>query len=359
MILALAAGLWVVGCAGSARPGDANVTPPSGESVTEAEQASDGHAGVDGDAGAHGGQGSEAVPESGHGGDGGHGASHSAPTSPVTETKIGADGRVTIARPEWISISAKAREQIAEVERAVAQMDTPAKARAPGFRPALGMIPTMGVHWVSMTRMPEGANLLVPDHLLFSPVNGEQRLVGVAYAFMGGIEDAPDLFDGRHDVWHEHAELALPGQALVMLHLWFVPSPAGPFAGHNPLLAYWAAAVQPPPASAFHDAASAPRARRLALALAEAVEPMAFARLIPSGSELSAGLESRRQMIRAAIPRLNDARLNGDLARWNREADAAIAEWEKIRDMYLEAVPMDQARDRLASFYSEMEAGGH
>ncbi len=396
-VIALAAGLW--GCAGTARPNDSSVTPSADLAPAEAEvpdassetdppltvgadsgrhqadsaTAHDGsgerphgrhgehaghrngsHAGDPSDS--HGGHGSNGAV---HGGHGSQGASHDTPVTPVTETTIDADGRVTIARPEWPLVSAKAREQIVAVERAVVYLDTPAKARAAGFRPALGMIPTMGVHWVNMTRMGEGVNLLAPDHLLFSPVNGEQRLVGVAYAFMGGIGDAPDLFDGRHDVWHEHPELALPGEALVMLHVWFVPSPNGPFAGHNPLLAYWAAGVQPPPTSAFHAAPSAARARRLALALAEAVEPMAFARLIPAGSALSTSIERRRDAIRAVIPRLRHARLAGDQAIWNREADAAVAEWETIRGMYLDAIPMEHARDRLAAFYREMEAVGH
>lgn len=412
-ILALSAGLW--GCAGSARTGDVTVTPSADRTPAEAELPAapgeadaavtaggdaaghDGHGGgpQDGSAqrsdsnhGAHPGHSNDSHaghPSDSHGGHrskgdthedgsdgtshgstsvgrshgGSHGASGSTAATPVTETTIEADGRLTIARPVWPSASAKAREQIAAVESAVAHLDTPAKARAAGFRPALGMIPTMGVHWVSMARMGEGVNMLVPDHLLFSPINGEQRLVGVAYAFMGDVGDAPDLFDGRQDVWHAHPELALPGQALVMLHVWFVPSPAGPFAGHNPLLAYWAAGVQPPPASVFHEAASAARARRLALALAEAVEPMAFARLLPTGSALSASIERRREVIRVSIPRLNDAHRSGDRARWNVEADGAIAAWETIRDMYLDAIPMELARDRLAAFYREMEAGGH
>ncbi len=392
-VIALAAGLW--GCAGSARQGDGNLTPGADRTPAEAEppaapleadvpatvgddsghleepgareQATSGHGshtGHDPHSGkingsqtghpsdSHGGKGNQVTSHGSH-------ASQGKPASPVTETTVEADGRVTIARPEWPSVSVKAREQIATVRNTVAHLDTPAKARAAGFRPALGMIPTMGVHWVNMKRMREGVDLLAPDHLLFSPVNGGQLLVGVAYAFMGGIGDAPDLFDGRDDVWHEHPELALAGEALVMLHVWFVPSPGGPFAGHNPLLAYWAAGVQPPPASAFHGAASAARARRLALALAEAVEPMAFARLLPAGSGLSADIERRRGLIRAVIPRLNEARRAGDQARWNLEADAAIAEWEMIRDMYLDAVPLEQARDRLAAFYREMETGGH
>jgi hypothetical protein len=275
-------------------------------------------------------------------------------------TVITGDGEVTlgVGAPTWPMLSARAREQVAAVEQAVAQLDTPARARAAGFRPALGMIPTMGVHWVHQRRMTEPVTLLQPANLLFSKVDGEERLVGVAYAFIGeSAEEAPDLFDGRHDVWHDHPEFAPPGQTLVMLHLWFVPSPHGPFAGHNPWLAYWGAGLEPPPAAMLHDHASARRVHGLALALAEHVEPMQFARMLQLDSAAQAEIAHRRAAIGSAIPRLAQAQRAGDMPRWTHEADTAIAEWRHVRDLYLAAVPMPRARELLAQLYQEMESG--
>ena len=84
-------------------------------------------------------------------------------------------------------------------------------------------------------------------------MNGKETLVGIAYAVLlrdsGDTGDTPDLFDGN-PAWHDHPDLAPPGTNLMMLHVWFVPSPDGPFAGHNPFLPFWAAGVTPPGAGA-------------------------------------------------------------------------------------------------------------
>jgi hypothetical protein len=261
------------------------------------------------------------------------------------------------------TVSARTREQIAVVEKAVSALKTLDSAGAEGFAPTLGMLPTMGTHEVNQDRILDSVDLLKPDVLMFSSVGGEQRLVGVAYGFIGQVADAPDLFDGTQDTWHEHPEFAPPGQSLVMLHVWFVPSPDGPFAGHNPWLGYWAAGVEPPADSVLSTPASASRARRLGLALSETVEPLpvALAQMGTGGLEMVPGVAERRDSIRAIIPRLNAARRAADDAQWNREADAAISAWEQIRDAYLGAIPAPMAgqRDQLAEFYREMETGQH
>jgi hypothetical protein len=265
------------------------------------------------------------------------------------------------------------------VERAVAALKTPDTLRTEGFRPAFGMIPTMGVHWVNVPRTLDGVKLLEPDQLMLSQVGGELRLVGVAYAFLGQLTDAPDLFDGEQDVWHEHPEFAPPGLSVVMLHVWFGPSLEGPFAGHNPWIAYWAAGVEPPADSLLTMPASVARARQLALALAEALEPLGVAQIRGGGSPLEMaiaevqgggqvrrgdtvplpGIAARRDSLRAAIPRLNAARRAGDQSSWDREADAAIAVWKQVRDAYIEAIPSGERRDGVAAFYREMETGTH
>lgn len=259
------------------------------------------------------------------------------------------------------TVSARAREQITAVEQAVASLKAPDAAAAEGFQPFLGMLPTMGVHHVDAGRLLDGVKELQPDVLMFSPVDGQQRLVGVAFGFLGQASDAPDLFDGTQDAWHDHPEFAPPGQTLVMLHVWFVPSPDGPFAGHNPWLGYWAAGVQPPADSVMADTVAGARARRLALALSETVEPLpvGLAQMGMGGLELTPGVAEKQDSIKAIIPRLNAARRAGDQAQWDREADTAIALWERIRDAYLEAIPIPDAREELATFYQQMATGKH
>jgi len=276
------------------------------------------------------------------------------------------------------ALSAKTRDQIAAVQKAVAGFSTEDTLRAEGFRPIFGMIPTMGTHWVSVGRMLDSVTLLEPEQLMFSKVNGKQQLVGVAYAFLGQADQAPDLFDGDGDQWHAHPDLAPQGLSAVMLHVWFVPSPDGPFAGHNPWLPYWAAGVEPPADSALLTPESASRARRLGLALAEAVEPMnlvqAKSNMSPlemavaqaqgnvppavADSELPPAIQAARDSLRAEIPRLNAARQKGDQAAWDREADAAITTWQGIRDEYIALLPPER-REGMAKFYRQMETGGH
>ena len=60
-----------------------------------------------------------------------------------------------------------------------------------------------------------------PAQLMFSPVDGKETLVGVAYAYYAPITDTtppPVLFDGA-PAWHDHPDLAPPGTNLLMLHV--------------------------------------------------------------------------------------------------------------------------------------------
>jgi hypothetical protein len=259
-----------------------------------------------------------------------------------------------------------AKQQMAAVEASVAAFASPDSARGAGFRPVLGMIPTMGTHWVSPLRMllGSGSDVSKPEHLMFSPVDGEQRLVGAAFAYQAlPDEEQPDLFDGALDGWHTHPELSPPGRVLTMLHVWFVPSPDGPFAGHNPWLPYWAVGLDPPEASRLADAEDGYRIRALALALAETVESETGEGGGRRGSILrrgrAPGLEGRRDRIREVIPELERAQRDGDLAAWNVAADIAVAEWEELRAANLAAVRNPELKARLSAFYDEMLGGSH
>ena len=257
-----------------------------------------------------------------------------------------------------------AKEQMAAVEASVAEFASLESAWGAGFRPVLGMIPTMGTHWVSPLRMLVGSGEDVgqPEHLMFSPMDGEQRLVGAAFAYQAiPDEEQPDLFDGALDGWHTHPELSPPGRVLTMLHVWFVPSPDGPFAGHNPWLPFWAVGLEPPDASRLADAEDDYRIRALALALSETVESGEGGGR--RGSILrrgrAPGLEDRRDGIREVIPELERAQREGDLTAWNAAADVAVAEWEELRAAYLDAVRNPELKARLSAFYDEMLGGGH
>ncbi len=133
----------------------------------------------------------------------------------------------------------------------------------------------MGVHWVDRSRMVKDkqSDVTAPDNLMFSKIGGKDSLVGAAWAYVAPVSDTtrPSLFDGAPP-WHEHQNLAPPGQTLVMLHVWFVPSPDGPFAGTNPNLPFWAAGLDAPDASRMHDAAFSSRVRRASLALSEVID---------------------------------------------------------------------------------------
>src|SRR5262245_22977462 len=105
------------------------------------------------------------------------------------------------------SVSTAAEEQIRIVSQAMAPLATPEGARAAGFEPVLGWIPMMGTHWVNGPRMLErkGQKITEPSQLMFSPIDGQEKLVGAAYAYYTAENDAkpPALFDGA-PAWHDH-----------------------------------------------------------------------------------------------------------------------------------------------------------
>src|SRR5262245_6432345 len=116
-----------------------------------------------------------------------------------------------------------------------------------------------------------------PSKLMFSKGGGKDSLVGVAYGYFTADNDTvrPSLFDGS-PAWHEHPDLAPEGLTLVMLHVWFVPSPDGPFAGTNPNLPFWAAGLAAPDAKRMRDSVFGGMVRRASLALAEVTDTMSI-----------------------------------------------------------------------------------
>jgi len=150
-----------------------------------------------------------------------------------------------MATPPWAGLATADREQVASLQSTLSAYNTPETAIAAGFRPVLGDIPGMGTHYISIERAMRGKNLDIndPDQLLFR----EENLVGAAYSFT----DVPDTkvplpFNSDLASWHDHPQFARDGQTLHMLHVWFVPSSNGPFAGLNFWLPYETAGVSIP-----------------------------------------------------------------------------------------------------------------
>ncbi len=189
-----------------------------------------------------------------------HDQDHSHASAPVSCT--------TLAMPPWNGLPETDRVQFAAVQQAMTQLSTPEAARAAGFNPALGDIPGMGVHYVNSARGRDGVNVDAPDHLMFIDIDGREQLVGAAYAFI----DVPDTkepipFESDLATWHDHPQFAAEGQTLHMLHLWFVPSSNGPFAGLNFWLPYRTAGIEPPSSCWMADDADANRIKTVSFAL--------------------------------------------------------------------------------------------
>lgn len=264
------------------------------------------------------------------------------------------------------AVSAKAQREIASVEKSVKPLGTTDAAKAAGFRPVFGWIPTMGVHWVSIPRMTRDKqlDLASPSNLMFSKINGRDSLVGAAYAFYAPVTDSarPSLFDGG-PAWHEHTQLAPPGQTLVMLHVWFVPSPDGPFAGTNPNLPFWALGLDAPDPVRMHEAPYATRVRRATLALAEVADSTSLFPGIALRPEVRNVLVPRRDSIRTLITELKSAQQAGDVARFDRAIDRAGAQWDAIYAAYLGAVPTALGKrritDHVAMLMSDHGDHGH
>jgi hypothetical protein len=259
------------------------------------------------------------------------------------------------------SPSATAARQIASVEQALLPLGAANAAQSAGFRPVLGWIPTMGVHWVNEPRMMQGRqfDMLAPSQLMFSKIGGRDSLVGAAYAYIASAADTtrPATFDGA-PAWHEHADLAPPGMSLVMLHVWFVPSPDGPFAGTNPNLPYWALGLPAPDASRMRDPAFDSRVRRAALALAELIQPAGVFPTLGRRPDVIALMAPHRDSVRALLPELRAAMESKSRDRFDRVADRAAAQWDTMYAAYLGSARTAEGKRRAVQ-YAEMLLGQH
>lgn len=220
-------------------------------------------------------------------------------------------------------------------------------------------MPLQGEHWTNPRLVLTGTfDIEHPPILMFAPINGEQKLLGVAYAYEVEEGDAiPDEFDGAA-MWHEHPALALPGRRLVMTHVWFVPSPNGVFAHDNPTLGFLERDLQYPP-DGWLDPVTL---RRLALTLQLARRPAPGASRVFSGprnDSLVAVLALPRDAVDSMVPQLEVMRRAGKKAPYQamavkigNKADEIIAT--------IKQVPADSvSRAFLAKLMDEVLSDSH
>jgi len=261
------------------------------------------------------------------------------------------------ARAGAQELSATTRAQIREVAASARSLGSPAAAHAAGFEPVFGWIPTMGVHYVNEARMKDGRTfkLVEPSQLMFSPIAGKDSLVGAAYAYLAPVGDSarPVTFQDNPP-WHEHPNLAPPGQTLVMLHVWFVPSPDGPFAGHNFNLPFWALGLAPPNAERLVDSVAGPMIRKAALALSEVADTAGLFPVLAAREPLHTQLRELRDSVRVLVPALERSQFAGDWGQWERTAARAARHWDSFRAAYLSAVVLPERRARMAGRMDEM-----
>ena len=202
----------------------------------------------------------------------------------------------TLATPPWAGLPEADRRQLAALQEEYSALDTPEKARAAGWMPVIGDIPGMGVHWVLPERMADPLDINKPDNIMFTSIDGKDQLVGAAYTFF----DVPDTtmpvpFESDLAKWHDHPQFAPDGQTLHMIHVWFVPSSNGPFAGLNFNLPFATAGITPPSSCWMADEADSERIQIVSFALVPprmfgTDSPQAAAPPRPDRSEMIAAL---------------------------------------------------------------------
>ncbi|HEY4319981.1 MAG TPA: hypothetical protein VGM77_02295 [Gemmatimonadales bacterium] len=234
----------------------------------------------------------------------------------------------TMAMPA--PLTQHARDQVAEAHRVALLLDTPEKARAAGYRPRFGDVPLQGEHWSNPQLVLTGTfDIEHPPILMFAPIDGTQKLIGVAYAYeVKQGAPTPDGFDGAA-MWHEHPALALPGHRLVMTHVWFIDSPNGIFAHDNPRLAFLERGLPYPPAGWLDDATT----RSFALGLSLALHPIPTASRFGGTSHYDSVMTTlgvERDSVDRMVTLLNVARAADNASDYRRLATAIGAEGGRI-----------------------------
>lgn len=250
----------------------------------------------------------------------------------------------TLAAPPWTGLPDGDRARVQALHHRLAELSTPEAARAAGFRPALGDIPGMGIHYVHPQRTRDGVDPDAVDHLLFAEIDGREQLVGAAYAFRDVPDtDVPLPFESDLAHWHDHPEFAPEGQTLHMLHVWFIPSSNGPFAGLNFWLPFRTAGVEPPSACWMAN----PDDMELIQLVSFALAPRAWG---DGGARVVEPVADRAELLGA----LDAAAKTGDREAWLEAAERFVAD---LTPEELEATRR-QLRSLTQAQMSSSERGG-
>lgn len=213
-------------------------------------------------------------------------------------------------------------------------------------------------------RADEALNLNQASNLLYADIGGEEVLVALAFNYRLSDRDVvPDGFQGDDDIWHVHgleppqtapqdrspwqrlvdlvwapAPLADPAvipERQVMVHVWTIPNPDGPFASHNRALAYLQLGLP----AAWADGASVEAALGLALAA-----PDGCAIEIDEDAEIADLPRATTRTLHTACRDITDqVRVSlGTQAAANAAGEAAWRAYAQIRDETL--TPIQQLR---------------
>lgn len=234
-------------------------------------------------------------------------------------------------------------------------------------RAANDLRPFMGEHWINERNLGvRFLDLQRPAYLMFYPLAGsdELTLVGTAYGTVQPAgEPVPNGFAGSNDRWHTHVPcanvpgldallaentphcLALGGKPgathIAMVHVWVnKDNPLGPFAHDNPALPYVAVGLTPPTAENMANPERARWLRALGLALSETygAVPRLSSRLeLHPDSTFAQTVAPMRERIKRLLPRVRTADSDGNATEFERLGNRAIAEWQHIREAYLDA----------------------
>ena len=252
----------------------------------------------------------------------------------------------TLATPPWAGLPDMDRLKMTALRQEITALNTPELAIAAGFNPALGDIPGMGVHYVKSGGGPDDVDVNAPNHLMFAEMDGTDKLVGAAYAFVDAIDtDAVIPFDSDLANWHDHPQFAGDGQTLHMLHIWFIPSSNGPFAGLNFWLPYRTAGVAIPSSCWMADDADALRIQTVSFGL---VPPRLFGRQ----AEAAGPSPERIEMIAA----LDAAAIAVDHDAWVAAADVFIADLSDSEQMRVQGLLGNLGANQMSS--AERDAAG-
>ncbi len=288
--------------------------------------------------------------------------------------------------------NAAQEDVLSEAREALSAIQDTADARAAGFMPfefhdQIDRSPFQGEHWIFEERSPRAAELDRPFFIMFDRIGGELRRVGSAYMVrLDRYEQPPSGLGEADAVWHSHSwcyDVPGEGTALAhdskdcaerggrpedeqigMIHVWTdVPSAYGLFAHDNPMLPYLAVGLAPPSPQELADQVQGPRARTLALALAETYDArMEYARRVErlgSSPQMRQDLEGRRGRLRMIVQQLKRAQEAGDRRLQATLETAALRQWKAIYDLYVEMAPTEELRAQLVRQYDEGIRASH